>query len=108
MITGYTKPLYFLPFDHRGSYISGLFKWKEPLNVEQMVSVARSKHVMYAAFERVVADGLVPKDDLGLLVDEEFGVDILRDAAEKGYVRAASVEKSGQEEFEFAYGDDFA
>src|SRR5215470_10996077 len=34
MITGYTKPLYLLPFDHRASYISGLFGWKEPLNVE--------------------------------------------------------------------------
>ncbi len=25
MITGYTRPLYLLPFDHRASYISGLF-----------------------------------------------------------------------------------
>jgi myo-inositol catabolism protein IolC len=108
MITGYTQPLYFLPFDHRGSYISGLFKWKEPLNVEQMVSVARSKHVIYAAFERAVADEVVPKNHLGILVDEEFGVDILRDAVNKGYITATSVEKSGQEEFEFAYGDDFA
>jgi hypothetical protein len=39
MITGYTEPLYLLPFDHRTSYISGLFGWKEPLNVEQMVTV---------------------------------------------------------------------
>jgi myo-inositol catabolism protein IolC len=108
MITGYTQPLYFLPFDHRGSYISGLFKWKEPLNVEQMVTVAGSKHVLYAAFERAVADQIVPKSQLGILVDEQFGVDILRDARDKGYVTAASVEKSGQEEFEFAYGDDFA
>lgn len=107
MITGYTKPLYFLPFDHRGSYISGLFKWKEPLNVEQTVSVSRSKHVIYAGFERAVADEVVPKNQLAILVDEQFGVDILRDAANKGYITAASVEKSGQEEFEFAYGDDF-
>ncbi len=108
MITGYTRPLYFLPFDHRGSYISGIFKWKEPLNVEQMVSVARTKHVIYAGFERTIADEIVPKDHLGILVDEEFGVDILRDAGAKGYLTAASVEKSGQEEFEFTYGDDFA
>ena len=104
MITGYTKPLYFLPFDHRASYTSGLFKWKAPLNVEQMVSVARSKHVIYAAFEQAIADGVVPKNHLGILVDEEFGVDILRDAANKGYITAASVEKSGQEEFDFIYG----
>ena len=43
-----------------------------------------------------------------MLVDEEFGSALLRDAASKGYITAASVEKSGQEEFEFAYGEDFA
>jgi 5-dehydro-2-deoxygluconokinase len=47
MITGYTRPLYILPFDHRASYISGLFGWKEPLNVEQMVTAAHSKQVSH-------------------------------------------------------------
>jgi myo-inositol catabolism protein IolC len=107
MITGYTRPLYILPFDHRASYISGLFGWKEPLNVEQMVIVANSKQVIYAGFQQAIADH-VPKDHVGLLVDEEFGSAILRDAASKGYITAMSVEKSGQEEFEFAYGEDFA
>jgi hypothetical protein len=37
MITGYTRPLYLLPFDHRASYISGLFGWKEPLNREHLL-----------------------------------------------------------------------
>jgi len=107
MITGYTRPLYILPFDHRASYISGLFGWKEPLNVEQMVTVANSKQVIYAGFQQAIADH-VPQDRVGLLVDEEFGAAILRDAASKGYITAMSVEKSGQEEFEFAYGEDFA
>src|SRR5260221_688982 len=107
MITGYTRPLYLLPFDHRASYISGLFGWKEPLNVEQMVTVANSKRVIYAGFQQAIADH-VPKDHVGILVDEEFGSAILRDAASKGYITVASVEKSGQEEFEFAYGEDFA
>ena len=107
MIKGYTRPLYLLPFDHRASYISGLFGWKGPLNVEQMVSVANSKQVIYAGFQQAIADH-VPKDHVGILVDEEFGSAILRDAASKGYITVASVEKSGQEEFEFAYGEDFA
>jgi myo-inositol catabolism protein IolC len=107
MIKGYTRPLYLLPFDHRASYISGLFGWKEPLNVEQMVTVANSKHVIYAGFQRAIGDQ-VPKDRVGILVDEEFGSAILRDAASKGYITVVSVEKSGQEEFEFAYGEDFA
>jgi myo-inositol catabolism protein IolC len=107
MITGYTRPLYILPFDHRASYISGLFGWKEPLNGEQMVTVANSKQVIYAGFQRAIADH-VSKDRVGLLVDEEFGSAILRDAASKGNITVMSVEKSGQEEFEFAYGEDFA
>ncbi len=107
MITGYTRPLYLLSFDHRASYISGLFGWKEPLNVEQMVTVANSKHVIYEGFQQAIADQM-PKDRVGLLVDEEFGAAILRDAVSKGYITVASVEKSGQEEFEFAYGEDFA
>jgi myo-inositol catabolism protein IolC len=107
MITGYTRPLYLLPFDHRASYISGLFGWKEPLNVEQMVTVANSKHVIYAGCQQAIADQ-VPQDRVGILVDEEFGSAILRDAVSKGYITAMSVEKSGQEEFEFVYGEDFA
>jgi myo-inositol catabolism protein IolC len=107
MITGYTKPLYLLPFDHRASYISGLFGWKEPLNVEQMVTVAHSKHIIYEGFQQAIADQ-VPKDRVGILIDEEFGAAILRDALSKGYITVVSVEKSGQEEFEFAYGEDFA
>jgi hypothetical protein len=30
MITGYETPLYILPFDHRHSYITGVFHWQEP------------------------------------------------------------------------------
>jgi myo-inositol catabolism protein IolC len=107
VITGYTRPLYLLPFDHRASYISGLFGWKAPLNTEQMVTVANSKHVIYAGFEQALVDQ-VPKDRAGILVDEEFGSAILHDAVSKGYMTAVSVEKSGQVEFEFAYGEDFA
>ncbi len=107
MITGYTRPLYLRPFDHRTSYISGLFGWTGPLNVEQMVTVAHSKQVIYAGFQQAIADQ-VPKDRVGLLVDEEFGSAILRDAESRGYITVAPVEKSGQEDFEFVYGEDFA
>ena len=106
MIRGYTRPLYLLPFDHRASYISGLFGWKEPLSAEQIVTVANSKQVIYAGFQRAIAEQ-VPQDRVGILVDEQFGSAILRDAVSKGYITVVSVEKSGQEEFEFAYGEDF-
>src|SRR5207245_6596470 len=83
------------------------FGWKDAVTGEQMVTVAHSKHVSYQGFQQAIADQ-VPKDHVGILVDEEFGSAILRDAVNKGYITVVSVEKSGQEEFEFAYGEDFA
>lgn len=107
MITGYNKPLYVLPFDHRGSYLKGLFQWQPPLNAEQIGEVAASKHLIYEGFKRAVADG-VPRDRAAILVDEEFGAAILRDASSAGYITCMSIEKSGQEEFDFEYDEDFA
>src|SRR5262249_18754683 len=51
--------------------------------------------------------GGVPKAKAGILVDEQFGAAILRDAAREGYITAAPAEKSGQGEFDFEYGADF-
>jgi myo-inositol catabolism protein IolC len=103
-VTGYTKTLAMLPFDHRASYISGLFGWKEPLNVEQALTVAESKRVIYEGFQ----SARIPKEEAGILVDEQYGVSILRDAKQQGTITAVPVEKSGQDEFDFVYGDDFA
>jgi 5-dehydro-2-deoxygluconokinase len=50
----------------------------------------------------------VHKEKAGILVDEQFGAAILRDAAAQGYVMACPTEKSGQEEFDFEYGEGFA
>src|SRR5258707_12749506 len=100
MIAGYTKPLYVLPFDHRGTYVSGLFGWKEPHNVEQMVAVAQTKQIIYAGFEQAISDH-VPSDRIGILVDEQFGSAILRDAVSKGYITAVPVVKNRQDEVDF-------
>jgi Uncharacterized protein conserved in bacteria len=107
MVQGYTKPLYILPFDHRASYIKGLFNWQEPLTEEQTAKVAASKQVIYEGFKRAIADKVV-KENAGILVDEQFGASVLRDAHRNGIITAYSTEKSGQEEFEFAYDEDFA
>ena len=42
-----------------------------------------------------------------MLVDEQFGSDIPERAREHGLKLAMPVEKSGQDEFDFQYGDDF-
>lgn len=107
MTPGYDKPLYLLPFDHRHSYESGMFGFKPPLAPAQHARVADSKQVIYEGFTLALEEG-VDAAAAGILVDEEFGADILRDAAARGQVTALSTEKSGVDEFVFEYGDDFA
>jgi myo-inositol catabolism protein IolC len=104
---GFDRPLYILPFDHRGSFETKMFGWHEPLSPEQTAQIAAAKQVVYDGFQAAVAGG-VPKQRAGILVDEQFGAAILRDAAAQGYHRACPAEKSGQEEFDFEYGEDFA
>jgi myo-inositol catabolism protein IolC len=107
MTLGYTQPLYLLPFDHRHSYVTGMFHAAPPLTIEQRQAVSDSKRVIYDGFRQALLLGM-PSDFAGILVDEEFGAEILLDASRNGYVTAVSTEKSGSEEFEFDYGDAFA
>src|SRR5437899_1972512 len=104
---GFDKPLYILPFDHRGSFQTKMFGWKGTLTPEQTAEIAAAKQVIYDAFKVAVEDG-VPQEKAGILVDEQFGSAILRDAAAHGYATACPAEKSGQDEFDFQYGEDFA
>jgi len=106
MSLGYNRPLYLLPFDHRHSYLAGLFRFSPPLTSDQYEEVVGSKRVIYDGFRRAL-DHDVPVASAGILVDEEFGGDILRNAARNGFVTALSTEKSGSEEFEFEYGTEF-
>jgi 5-dehydro-2-deoxygluconokinase len=107
VITGYEKPLYTLPFDHRHSYITGVFHWHDPLTPGQVADIVASKQVIYDGFTAAVAENPM-RDRAGILVDEAFGAALLRDAAARGYITCVSTEKSGQDEFDFEYGDDFA
>jgi myo-inositol catabolism protein IolC len=106
MTIGFDRDLYVLPFDHRGSFETKMFGWEGPLTAEQTAQIAAAKQVIYDGFKAAVAAG-VPKEKAGILVDEEFGSAILRDAAAQGYATACPAEKSGQAEFDFEYGDDF-
>ncbi|HEX4146980.1 MAG TPA: DUF2090 domain-containing protein [Pirellulales bacterium] len=107
MSLGFDRPLYILPFDHRGSFQTKMFGWKGTLTAEQTAEIAGAKQVIYDGFKAALAAG-VPQEKSGILVDEHFGDAILRDAAKRGYSTACPAEKSGQEEFDFEYGADFA
>lgn len=107
MTLGFDKQLYVLPFDHRGSFQTKMFGWEGALSPAQTTEICKAKWVIYDGFRAALADG-VPKDKAAILVDERFGAAILRAAAEEGHMTACPAEKSGLEEFEFEYGEDFA
>src|SRR6267154_147574 len=104
---GYNEPLYILPFDHRGSFQTKMFGWTGTLSADQTAEVAAAKRVIYDGFRAALQAG-VPEQKAGILVDEQFGAAILRDARANGYTTACPAEKSGQEEFDFQYGEEFA
>src|SRR4029450_5874192 len=87
MTLGFDRDLYVLPFDHRGSFETQMFGWEGPLTPEQTAKIAAAKQVVYDGFRAAVAAG-VPKEKAGILVDEQFGAAILRDAAAQEYVTA--------------------
>ena len=107
MNAGYDHPLYLLPFDHRHSYVHELFGFEPPWTTAQADTVRDSKRLIHAGFREALAGG-VAAEHAGILVDEEFGAEILRDARRSGVVTAMSTERSGSDEFDFEYGIDFA
>src|ERR1700740_3781233 len=104
---GFNEPLYILPFDHRGSFQTKMFGWPGKISANETAEIAAAKQVIYDGFKAALQAG-VPERKAGILVDEQFGAAILRDAAAQGYTTACPAEKSGQEEFDFQYGEEFA
>ncbi len=89
---GYTKPLFILAFDHRAS-----------LEKDGLKDIPSLKQIIYEAFEK----SLSTVQNAALLVDEEYGDPILKDAKSKGYKILVPIEKAGREDFIFEYGDEF-
>ena len=101
---GYTKPLFILAFDHRGSFQKKMLGIPGQPSAEDRARISDAKRVIFEGYQQAIADG-APKEASGLLVDEEFGADIVRQAKSEGYTFAMPVEKSGQDEFDFEYQD---
>jgi myo-inositol catabolism protein IolC len=106
MKLGYDKRLYLVAFDHRSSFSKGLFGATEPLSPEIERRVGDTKELIFEAFQEALKDG-APRDVCGVLVDEQFGTPVARAAKAGGILLAMPVERSGQEEFQFEYGDAF-
>lgn len=103
---GYDRRLYVLPFDHRGSFQKQLFGISGQPTPQQTAQIASYKRVIYDGFLVALERG-APKDRVGILVDEQFGAEIARDARRRGITLAMPVEKSGADEFDFEYGEQF-
>jgi myo-inositol catabolism protein IolC len=107
-LTDWTKKeLLILAFDHRSSFTEKLFGIKgRPPTQQEKREIEEFKKIVFDGFQAAVkAD--VPKAVAGLLVDEEYGSAVLREAKKKGYNFAMPVEKSGQDEFDFEYADKY-
>jgi myo-inositol catabolism protein IolC len=105
MELGYEKPLYILAFDHRGSFLK-LAGIRGEATPEAARRVQDAKEVIYEGFRKAVEAG-APREAAGILVDEQFGAEVARDARRRGYLFAMPVERSGQDEFDFEYGEAF-
>jgi len=104
---GYKKNLFILPFDHRSSFIE-LFGFTNPdLSLKEKAIISQAKEIIYTSFKKAVEQEM-PKEQAAILIDEEYGDKIIRDAISSNYNVILTTEKSGQREFTFEYEDSFA
>ena len=108
MTLGYDGRLYILAFDHRGSFQKKMFGIEGDPSPEQTETISDAKHLIFEGMLKAVEAGVDP-GVTGVLVDEQFGAPkgIPSQARERGLLLAMPVEKSGQNDFDFEYGDDF-
>jgi myo-inositol catabolism protein IolC len=104
---GYDNALYLLAFDHRSAFAKSLFgiSGREP-TAGEAARISDCKRTIFEGLALAVEEG-APREAAGLLVDEQYGAEIAREGKDRGLVLAMPVEKSGQDEFQFEYGDDF-
>jgi myo-inositol catabolism protein IolC len=107
MALGYDGKLYILAFDHRGSFQKNMFGITGDPTPEETETIADSKRLIFEGMLEAVRRGAEP-GATGVLVDEQFGSNIPEQAREHHLKLSMPVEKSGVNEFDFEYGEDFA
>jgi 5-dehydro-2-deoxygluconokinase len=107
MDLGYSGELFILAFDHRGSFTRRFGVEGDP-TAEDSRRFAEGKHLIFEGIEAALERGAEPSVT-GALVDEQFGAPtrVPEEARARGIKLAMPVEKSGQKEFDFEYGDAF-
>jgi myo-inositol catabolism protein IolC len=106
MTLGYDEKLYILAFDHRGSFQKKFFGIQGEPDAEQTAIIADAKHLIFEGMLQAVGSG-ADASVTGVLVDEQFGSTVPEEARENGLKLAMPAERSGQNMFDFQYGDEF-
>jgi myo-inositol catabolism protein IolC len=106
MTTGYDQKLYILAFDHRGSFQKKFFGIEGEPDSEQTAMIADAKHLIFEGLQQAVTAG-ADASVTGVLVDEQFGGSVPEETRAQGLKLAMPAERSGQNMFDFQYGDDF-
>ena len=106
MALGYDGKLYILAFDHRGSFQKKMFGIEGDPSDEQTQTISDAKALIFEGMEIAVERG-AEAAATGVLIDEQFGSDVPGRAKEGGLKLAMPAEKSGQNMFDFEYGDEF-
>lgn len=100
------KPLFILPFDHRTGLTHELFGVVYPPNPTIVKKIIALKKIIWEGF----LDGYHKAKtigDCGILVDEEFGTNIIEEAKRLDITHIISTEKSGGTGFSFIHGKGF-
>jgi 5-dehydro-2-deoxygluconokinase len=106
MALGYDGKLFILAFDHRGSFQKKWFGIEGEPSPDETQTIADAKHLIFEGLLSA-AEGDIDPTVTGALVDEQFGGAVPAQAKSRGFKLAMPVEKSGQNEFDFQYDDDF-
>lgn len=102
---GYDDKLYLLALDHRSSFAK-LFGVDGEASPQEHERVVEGKRLIFDAMV-VAAEAGEDPTLMGVLVDEQYGAEILSAARPHGLKTAVPVERSGRRLFQFEYGEAF-
>jgi len=106
--SGDGRVLLLLAVDQRNSFERGLYGLKGPISSAQDARMSADKLLVYEALVEALPE-LPAEVQAGILVDEQYGASIAELASRsEGVVSLAMpIEKSGEDWFEFNYGEDW-
>lgn len=100
------QELFILPFDHRSSFLRDILDLSRKPDKKEKEKIKKFKNIIFEGFLSV-ANKEKYKSKFGILVDEEYGEEILKKAKKEKVIVCLPVEKSGEEELSLEYGKKF-